>query len=252
MIDLHCHLLPGIDDGPDSIEEAVAMARAACKAGIRQAVVTPHIHLGRYENDLHSIQAASLAFSAELERLNIPLQVSYAAEIRICPELTDLVESGLVPFLGDLEGKKIMLLEFPHSHIPVGSEKMVAWLLTHGVRPMIAHPERNKDVIRKLDKVVPFVEMGCLLQVTAGSLDGRFGPAALQRAQELLQRGWVHVLASDAHNLHVRKPELEPGRAAAERIIGSAASWALVRDTPLAISNGRFPDAESAGHSHTG
>ena len=137
-----------------------------------------------------------------------------------------------------------MLLEFPHSHIPTGSDRMVAWLLAHDVRPMIAHPERNKEVIRKFEKILPFVELGCLLQVTAGSVAGRFGPLALQRATELLEHGFVHVLASDAHNLDVRYPELETGRAAAERIVGSAASWRLVRDTPHEISRSRFADID--------
>jgi protein-tyrosine phosphatase len=244
MIDLHCHLLPAVDDGPETMEQAVAMARAAHDAGIQKAIVTPHLHLGRYENDLDSIRMAAHAFSAELKRRRIPLQISYAAEVRICPELTELVENGTAPYVGELEGKKILLLEFPHSHIPTGSDKMIEWLLGHGVRPMIAHPERNKDVIRKFDKILPFVEMGCLIQVTAGSVAGRFGPAARQRANDLLEHGFVHVLASDAHNLDVRRPELEMGRVAAERIIGVHASWALVRDTPHAISRSRFLDVD--------
>ena len=244
MIDLHCHLLPAVDDGPESMEESVAMARAAYQAGIRKAVLTPHLHLGRYENDVDSIRKAARGFRAELKRRGIPLEIGYAAEIRICPELTEMVENASVPYLGELDGKNIVLLEFPHSHIPVGSENMIEWLLLHDVRPMIAHPERNKDVIRKFDKILPFVEMGCLLQVTAGSVAGRFGPVVLQRANQLLERGFVQVLASDAHNLQVRRPELEPGRAAAERIIGAAASWSLIRDTPLAISATRFSAAD--------
>ena len=139
MIDLHCHLLPAIDDGPDSMEEAVAMARAAHEAGIQKAVLTPHLHLGRYENDSNSIRSAAQAFVAELKRRDIPLDIGYAAEVRICPELTGLIESGSVPFVGELDGKNILLLEFPHSHIPAGSENMIAWLLSHEVRPMIAH-----------------------------------------------------------------------------------------------------------------
>jgi protein-tyrosine phosphatase len=244
MIDLHCHLLPAIDDGPATMDEALAMARAAHDAGIQKAIVTPHLHLGRYENNLGSIRVAAHAFSAELKRRGIPLDISYAAEVRICPELAELVENGTAPFVGELDGKKILLLEFPHSQIPTGSDQMVAWLLMHDVRPMIAHPERNKDVIRKFDKILPFVEMGCLLQVTAGSLAGRFGPLALQCAQELLERGFVQVLASDAHNLDVRRPELEMGRIAAERIIGVTASWALVCDTPRTISRSRFSEVD--------
>ncbi|MGZ5165376.1 MAG: tyrosine-protein phosphatase [Burkholderiales bacterium] len=244
MIDLHCHLLPAVDDGPDTMEQAVAMACAAYDAGIQKAVVTPHLHLGRYENNLASIRKAANTFSAELKRRKIPLRISFAAEVRICPEITDLVENGTAPFVGELEGRKILLLEFPHSHIPAGSDKMVEWLLVHDVRPMIAHPERNKDVIRKFDKILPFVEMGCLMQVTAGSVAGRFGPAARQRANDLLEHGFVHVLASDAHNLDARRPELETGRVAAERIIGVEASWALVRDTPHALTRSRFSELD--------
>jgi protein-tyrosine phosphatase len=240
MVDLHCHLLPSIDDGPKSMAEALEMARCAWAGGIRKAVLTPHLHIGRYENDLASIAAATRVFAAELQRQDIALEIAFAAEIRICPELTALVATEIAPFVGELGGMKIVLLEFPHSHIPVGSDKMVDWLLAHNVRPMIAHPERNKDVMRKIDKIRPFVEMGCLMQVTAGSVAGRFGPVAQQRARDLLERGFVHVLASDAHNLSVRRPELEEGRAAAQGIVGEAASWALVRETPLAITAGRF------------
>jgi protein-tyrosine phosphatase len=240
MIDLHCHLLPGIDDGPESLEDALAMARSAHASGIRAAVLTPHLHLGRYENTLASIRTAASAFANELEQAGIPLRIGYAAEVRICAELTQLVDSGEIPFLGEHEGRRVMLLEFPHSHIPPGSDRMVSWLLDHGIQPMIAHPERNKDVMRRPDKLAPFREMGCLMQLTAGSLAGRFGAAALQRARELLEQGWVHVLASDAHNLHARRPELETGRLAAEQIVGAAMSWRLVRDNPLAIAGARF------------
>ena len=240
MVDLHCHLLPGIDDGPETLEEALGMARAAYEAGIHRAIVTPHLHLGRYENGLESIRAATAAFAAELQEAEIPLEIGYGAEVRISPELTSLVECGQVPFLGELDRRKVMLLEFPHGHVPVGSDKFAQWLLTRNIIPMIAHPERNKDVMRKLDKIVPFVELGCLLQVTAGSIAGRFGPRALERANELLERGWVHVIASDAHNLTTRRPDLEAGRAAAERIVGEAEAWSLVRDKPLAITQSRF------------
>ena len=246
VIDLHCHLLPGIDDGPQRLADALDMARAAHAAGIRAAVVTPHLHVGRYDNTLASIAAAAAAFVDELERAAIPLRIGYAAEVRICAELTQLVESGGIPYLGKHEGRNVMLLEFPHSHIPPGSDRMVIWLLDHGVRPMIAHPERNKDVMRRPDKLAPFREMGCLIQLTAGSLAGRFGATALLRARELLEQGCVDVLASDAHNLHARRPALEEGRLAAEQIVGAAMSWKLVQDNPLAIARARFSEAIAA------
>ncbi|MDD5035708.1 MAG: capsular biosynthesis protein [Methylococcaceae bacterium] len=232
MLDLHCHLLPGIDDGPTTLAEALSLARLAVANGISKSVVTPHIHPGRYENDIHTIRTAYLRFQAELERENIPLQLGMAAEVRIGAEILPMLSSGLLPFLGVKDDKQVILLEFPHSHIPPGSEKLIAWLMDRDILPMIAHPERNKSIIRDLEKMLPFVEMGCLFQVTAGSLAGDFGEWAQERAEQMLGRGWVSILASDAHNLQPRPPNLEPGRAAAARLVGEQESWRLVRDVP--------------------
>jgi protein-tyrosine phosphatase len=243
MIDLHCHLLPGIDDGAQSLEDAVAMARVAHESGITRAVLTPHIFPGRFENTAATISAATQRLAEALASRAIPLDLGWAAEVHIGPEIITLVDSGEMPYLGALEGYSVMLLEFPDSHILPGTDKLISWLLARKVRPLIAHPERNKDVMRNVDKIAPYVSMGCLLQVTAGSAAGVFGPAVLKTTNELLERGWVSILASDAHNLGARKPDLEPGRAAAERIIGSKAAWALVRETPLAISESQFAEA---------
>ena len=238
MIDLHCHLLPGIDDGPDTLEGSLALARIAVGNGITKAVLTPHIHPGRYNNDRDSISRDREAFAAALASHGIPLELGFAAEVRIGPEIVPLIEQDRIPFLGLHNGDRLLLLEFPHSHIPLGSEKFVTWLLSQKIRPLIAHPERNKDVIRNIDKINPFVEAGCLLQITAGALVGAFGPHAQLRAEQLLQRGWVSVIASDAHNSGVRAPALEHGRQAAARIVGEPGSWSLVRDNPAAFTQG--------------
>lgn len=235
MIDLHCHLLPGIDDGPETLEDALAMARLACSNGIRKAVITPHVHVGRYDNDLHSIRRHLSAFAEQLSGNQIPLEVDCAGEVRIDPEIMGMIEEGRIPFLGEVAGFRILLLEFPHGSIPVGSEKFAAWLLGRRIRPMIAHPERNKDVMRNVERLGPFIQMGCWLQVTAGSLTGVFGALARERGMQLLERGWVRILASDAHNLEARVPALEGGRAVAETVLGPVESWALVRDRPAEI-----------------
>lgn len=238
MIDLHCHLLPGIDDGPESLDEAIALAAHAVKSGISYAVVTPHVHIGRYENDLPSIRRDLAKFQAELDSLKIGLKLGLGGEVRLGAEIMDLVAESRIPFLGERDGYKIMLLEFPHGYIPVGADKFVDWLLKNRIRPLIAHPERNRQIMDDVNKLTPFVTMGCSLQVTAGSVEGRFGEHARQRAVDLLQRGWVSVLASDAHNLEHRPPELEPGRKAAAEIVGELESWKLVRETPLSILGG--------------
>ena len=183
MIDLHCHLLPGIDDGPATLEEALEMARIAVANGIKEAYVTPHLHPGRWENDLPKIAAAVEAYRAAVAEAGIPLEIGYAAEVRLDYEIVLLIEAGRVPFLGALDGQQVMLLEFPHSHVPVGADKFVAWLLAHNIRPMIAHPERNKDVMRDPGKIEPFVRAGCLLQLTADAVAGEFGEDCAQRAR---------------------------------------------------------------------
>jgi len=175
VIDLHCHLLPGIDDGPATLDEALAMARLAVANGISEARVTPHVHVGRWDNDLAGIEKAVGEHRAQLALAGIPLKLGFAAEVRLAYEVLPLIEAGRVPYLGELDGYKIMLLELPHSHVPVGSDKFVTWLLNRGIRPMIAHPERNREIMRDSSRLRPFVLAGCLLQLTADAVAGAFG-----------------------------------------------------------------------------
>jgi protein-tyrosine phosphatase len=235
MIDLHCHLLPGIDDGPETLDEALEMARLALADGIEKAWVTPHLHVGRWDNDRARIAAAVEVHRKALAAAAIPLELGFAAEVRADYDIVPLIEEGRVPFLGVLEGYQVMLLELPHSHVPVGADKLVAWLLARNIRPMIAHPERNKDIVRDPAKVLPFVREGCLLQLTADAVAGGFGPDCARRAAGLLEAGWVSVLASDAHDTRARPPRISAGRDAAARIVGAEEAGRLVRETPLAI-----------------
>ena len=238
MIDLHCHLLPGIDDGPETLDEALEMARIAVANGIEEAHVTPHLHPGRWDNDLQRINAAVESYRAALAQAGIPLTLGFAAEVRLDYEIVPLIEAGRVPFLGTLEGQQVMLLEFPHSHVPVGADKFVAWLFAHNIRPMIAHPERNKDVMRDPGRIEPFVQEGCLLQLTADSVNGGFGEVCALRAREFLERGWVSVLASDAHDTMDRPPRIAPGRDAAAIIVGEEEARRMTQDTPQRIVRG--------------
>lgn len=236
MVDLHCHLLPGIDDGPETLDEAMALVEHAVSEGIARSIVTPHILPGRYENTLSRIREATARFRAYLNERRIPLEIGYAAEVRIDPDVLTLADRGELPTLGTVDGYGIVLLEFPDSHILPGSAKLVAAMIERKLRPLIAHPERNKDVMHDVEKIAPFVQSGCWLQLTAGSVTGVFGPRCRDASRQLLQRGWVTVLASDAHNRAARVPELEPGRREAEKIIGERASWLLVRDAPARIA----------------
>ncbi|PCJ49799.1 MAG: capsular biosynthesis protein [Gammaproteobacteria bacterium] len=242
MFDLHCHFLPGIDDGAKDISESLDLACYAVKSGITHAILTPHIHQGRFHNDRLSIYESFKVFQQALLDNQIPLKVGFAAEVRIDHEIIDWVEQGIIPFLGRKQEQDVMLLELPHSHIPAGTENMVKWLLSKNIVPIIAHPERNKEIMKEPRKILPLYNLGCLFQLTAGAVAGNFGDVSRSTAEDLLKNGLVHILASDAHNLKHRPPELEPGRIAAEKIIGESASWDLVISNPRTIAEQHFND----------
>ena len=248
MIDIHCHLLPGIDDGPETLEQALALARIAWDNGITHSVLTPHIHPGRYENSARLINESYKAFQQALIEENIPLKLGFAAEVRLSPEVLSLVQQDEIPYYGEVDGYKILLLELPHSHVPPGSDNLVRWLMERKIRPLIAHPERNKGIMRNITHIQPFIELGCWFQLTAGSVAGSFGDNAQQVAHQLLKMGCVTLLASDAHNAKFRPPRLDHGRDAAAAIIGVDKAQELVMDNPWAIVSSQFNEP-AATHS---
>ena len=235
MIDLHAHLLPGIDDGAPDLDTALALARLAVGDGITHMVCTPHIHPGRYDNTPDTIRNAWRTLALALREHQIPLQIAAAAEVRFGMELMKAVESHTVPYLGRWQGKRVLLLEFPHGDLPFGAEKLTTWLLDRDIVPLIAHPERNKTLLRHPARLKPFLQQGCLLQITAGSVTGHFGPACQDLAHRLLQAGVVTVLASDAHNLNHRPPKLSPALAPTAALVGHAMAQRLVEHAPWDI-----------------
>lgn len=247
MIDLHCHYLPGIDDGAQTLEEALDLARAAVAAGISIAVVTPHVHPGRYENTARSIGPLRDAFQRVLEHEGIPLDVRAGGEVRISADILSMVEAGDVPSIGILDGYQVMLLEFPHSHLLTGADNLFGWLLDRRIRPLIAHPERNKEVMRNPDKIQAYVEMGCMLQLTGASVVGDFGKPAQECARRLIERGWVSVVATDAHNLRYRPPCLDRAHEALRALGGAGLARELTQDMPARIVGATAPAASAAG-----
>src|SRR5258708_34667831 len=147
MIDLHCHFLPGIDDGAQALAAGLALAQAAVADGIAYSVMTPHLDPGRYPNTRSTIEKAFKDFQLALRPARVPLHIGMAAEVRLSPDIVALLRQNELAFLGELDGQRIMLLEFPHSHIPPGADKLIERLLKERVRPLIAHPDRNPDVV---------------------------------------------------------------------------------------------------------
>ena len=240
MIDLHCHLLPGIDDGPATPGETLRLCRMAVADGITHAIVTPHIHPGRWSNTKQSIARDCARLQRALARRNIPLRVGFAAEVRLTDQVMRQVEENEIPFYGEVDGYRVMLLEFPHNQIIPGSDKLAQWLLARKIRPLIAHPERNKQLMKEPALLQPFIDIGCWLQLTAGSVLGNFGERAESLAKLLLDEDKVKVLASDGHNIGVRKPVLSEAFSYISEHYGEACARRLMLDNPERISADQF------------
>jgi protein-tyrosine phosphatase len=247
MIDIHCHILPGLDDGARTMDEALAMARIAAADGIDTLVASSHITPGVYDNSPDRIVAAAEAFRVRLSKEGIPLRIIPGADVRMTPELIH----GTGRFLCINRDTPYFLFEFPHDLIPPGSERLVEALLGKGWIPVITHPERNLDLQRRPEKMEPFVKMGCLVQITAMSLTGEFGPRAVAVAERFMKEGRVHLIATDAHDTEKRPPILSRALRRAEALVGVAAARAMVFETPAAIVAGHAVLRPSPGDSVT-
>jgi len=249
MIDIHCHLLPGIDDGPATLEAALGLARALVDDGITRAVCTPHVFPGRFENQRSSIADDFVAFEALLRQAGIALELLWAGEVRLTPEVLELLPRGELPCLGLVGGHRTMLLEMPDGQIPLGADRFVRQLMRAGIRPVIVHPERNRAVMERVDRLEPLVDEGCYVQVTAGSFVGQFGARAQAAAKGLLERGWVHAAASDAHNLGGRRPRMRDADAWLRQHYGEqvARELTLLGPAGLCSQNDQVNQAAPAG-----
>ncbi len=204
-VDIHCHLLHGIDDGASSLQVSLDMARLAVHDGIDTIIVTPH-QLGNFShNSGAAIRRATQQMQACLQRQRIPLRLLPGADVRIETNLTRLLTSGEVLTLAD-RGKHV-LLELPHElYFPL--QPLLQDLATIGIVGILSHPERNQGLLCQRGLVPQLVDAGCLMQITAGSLSGTFGPQSQEFSQWMLAHGLVHFVATDAHGSESRRPLL--------------------------------------------
>lgn len=240
MIDLHSHILPGIDDGASTLEDSIALAFDALQNGVTKILATPHINLGTFDNDLQSIQKAFSDLTQQLQlqqgqSQQIDITLAYAAEVRICPEIMMLAKTQSLPFMGKWQGADLLLLEFPHSHIPPGSEKLVDWLLKQNIQPMIAHPERNRDLWQFPELLRPFIQRDCLFQITASSLLGDFGDRSQKLAWQMIEKQQTTIVASDMHNLNRRPSKMKQAFDEVSLRFGHDVAQTLFVDTPDVI-----------------
>ena len=268
MIDLHCHILYGVDDGPETMEESMEMCRISLRDGIRTILATPHTLNGVYLNDRSTILAKvqelnkeitkfeaqsselgveethsaiqrqpSKSLISELRTPNPELEILPGADVHFSPELLNEIEEGKALTIGD--GGKYLLLEFPHQGIPHGVEEVLFQLMVRGIIPIISHPERNLEIAYKTQRYLEMVRMGCLGQVTAMSLTGEFGEEVKRVADKLLKARLVHIIATDAHSKNNRPPILSSAVQAAARIVGEAEARKMVTEYPQAVLDGQ-------------
>lgn len=203
MIDLHCHILPGVDDGAASLQESLSMAEQAIAQGITHLLCTPHHNNGRYENEKSSVIAAVHHLQNALDERNLPLTLLEGQEVRVTGELITAIEKDHLLFTDITD--TYLLLEFPTQDVPAFSESLFFELRTLGKVPVIVHPERNAIFREDPNRLIPFLEMGCLAQLTAPSIVGIFGKQIQKTAHEMVTHNLVQMVASDAHGVTKRR-----------------------------------------------
>lgn len=206
MVDLHCHLLPGVDDGSKSMEISLRLAKEATENGVTHALLTPHHMNGRYVNHKQDVIRRTKKFQEQLKSHDIPLKVFPGQEVRINGQLLVALDEDDILFADT--SNRYLMLEFPDDDVPHYTNQMIFDLQQRGITPVIVHPERNTKIIAKPELLYQLLEKGCLSQITASSYVGSFGKKVENFSRQLIEAGQGYAFASDAHNLPGRKYEM--------------------------------------------
>jgi len=217
MIDVHIHVLPGLDDGPEEMGEAVDMCRVALADGVSVIVAAPHMCDGLFDVTRDEVLRGVRRLREQLDAHGIALAVLPGGDVRISTDLPQLLKGGHVMTVADRG--KYMMVELPHDIVPPGLAQTLLAVQSAGTTPIITHPERNFEMQRDPALLEPLVRSGNLVQLTADSLVGRFGGQARKCARELVTRRMAHLVASDAHSLQTRRPGLSKARQAVGELL---------------------------------
>jgi protein-tyrosine phosphatase len=236
FVDIHCHLLPGIDDGAKTWNDTLTMAKMAVDDGIRTIIVTPH-QLGAFGHNTGDIIRER---TAEVQRVlnehNIPLTIAPGGDVRIQPEMIAKLQTGEVMSLADK--RKHVLLELPHElYFPLGD--VLNSLKKIGMDGILSHPERNQGILKDRGVLEPLVKSGCLMQVTAGSVMGTFGANCQGLAEWMLKRHLVHFIATDAHGTKSRRPLIHRAYQRVADIVGGEIATQICCDNPARVAAGK-------------
>jgi protein-tyrosine phosphatase len=238
VIDLHCHLLPGIDDGAKDLAVSLAMARVAAADGISTIACTPHILRGVYNNSGPAIRQAVDRLAESIAKAGIPITLVTGADVHIAPDLEVQLRDGRVLTLNN---SRYFLLEPPHHVLPPRLEDLIFGLQSAGYVPILTHPERLSWVEGHYDLIRRLVSSSVLMQITAGSVMGRFGRGPRYWAERMLDEGLCHLLATDAHNTERRAPRMADAREVVAQWLGDDEATNLVLRRPQGILNNLSP-----------
>lgn len=240
MIDLHCHILPGIDDGAPDLETSLAMARIAVAEGITVTACTPHMMPGVYDNTGPQVRENINALQAALDEAEIPLRLVTGADIHLQEGMGAHLKSGQLLSLND---SRYFLFEPPHHVAPPRLEDAVFNVMAAGYQPLITHPERLSWIETHYEVMKNLSHQGVWMQITCGSLTGRFGRRPKYWAERMVDEGLVHILATDAHNLRNRSPLMGEAREMVADRLGEQAAVDMVLTRPQAVLDNAAPDS---------
>lgn len=237
LIDIHSHILPGLDDGAQDLEVSLEMARAAAADGISKIIATPHVISDDFPNDREKIMEALYLFRQTLQQEKIPLEILPGGEYRLEADLPQRLKSGEIITLND-KGS-YLLVELPGTILPPFFEQVMYEIQLQGVTPIIAHPERNFVIMENPRIIKEMTDRGILAQITAASIIGDFGKDIKKSAWQLIKQGSAHFIASDSHYYKGRRsPKLSEAAAEIKKQLGEQAVLFFFHENPNCIESG--------------
>lgn len=234
MIDLHCHILPGLDDGASTLDDALEMARRAQEEGVEIIVATPHVFRDNFDwGDFSIIEEKRCELAEAVNANNIKIKLLRGAEVHIFHGLINAVRKNRSSLV--LNGSSYMFVEFPPNHIFSGIKKLFFELMSEGITPIITHPERNIVFMQNPVLLYELVQLGALAQANTGSFLGLYGDRAQKAVSLLLELNLVHFIGSDSHSPHSLSTRMKEAVEKAGIIAGEKRALALVKDNPQAV-----------------
>jgi len=246
VIDIHVHILPGLDDGPDDMQEALTMCRLEAEDGVRTIVATPHMFDGAYHVEVRQILDGTGGLRDCVRQEGLPLEIVPGADVHLTTDVCQLLREGKVMTVGNA-GKYVML-ELPQDVLPAGVADILFNVQLQGIVSILSHPERNREFQAEPERLVPFVQAGNLVQLTAASIVGGFGRHVQEVAHLMLSMRLAHLVASDAHSPSRRPPGLSEARKVVESLLSASEAEEIFERRPREILLGNvvtLPDPDT-------